>query len=302
MIIGTSNPTVIKTLPEIDSCTESAVIEFEAIDDCGKSSSITQNLVFQGGSSPTIHCPSQDTLPASGGILEHVINYGSCYNASDVNIKVEATCTSCALGTKCDDFVFESNGGAVNISSVDSLSTVEWTATMDYGCGTSSITCSVEVPGPSKATIIGEPSAGVKSIKSHANGDRWGWYEEFTFAKTGKHPFVLWASAAKSNEDNEGIAGVEVGKAIVSVSDCASSPQSTVEWDIPGTTGLCVDAKDEPRHVHVGSALPTNATGVSFSDPSSYSTGCCKMDETCYIIVYSKANSISCGTETCPLG
>lgn len=282
------------------ACDESTDITWTATDQCGTSASVTQKVTFTGGATPSISCPASSTIPKGGGSLNHTIDHGICFSKDDITITIkDMKCSECKNdGTTCTDFEYSMEGTEIKFTTIPALSSVTWTAELDYGCGKETVQCSATVPnGPTN--IFGQPEQQSEIISETPDTQttHWGWYKKFTFGggKNGAdNKFTLWGGAKENNANKEGI---KVGSAIVHVSDCTNSLQSSATWHISDNNsgGICVDTNE--KRIHVGTSLPKdNKDEISFATID-FENSCCEKDKECYIIVHSKAEEITCSGE-----
>lgn len=279
------------TIPsELDrACKDSFHIIWTAFDGCSKEDQVSQAVVFEGIAQPTINCPENPKVTGGSSTLSHIVDYGQCYSESDVTMTVEASCKDCD-DADCAGFSFSTDGTDLSITAPE-FSTVEWTATLTYDCGSVSVTCSAESVA-SGETMFGEPYGETKKLVSDVdNGaNRWGWYQEFEFAEPGIHNFRMHAGAGRSDLTK----GFSVGDVSVYVADCASGEESSADWSALPFQGICVDHPDEEHHLHVGLSLPEKGNGDITMGPGSFSAGCCNLGETCFVAVHGVVAEAKC--------
>jgi hypothetical protein len=291
-----ANVAITNSVPAFDMCSSGFSMEWTATDNCGKTDKAAQKITFTNTKMPTFSCPSEDIVPSGGGVLSHVLDLGNCFSESDVSISVVPTCEECDCvgGGSCSEFDYDMVGSDLHINTVPNKAKISWTATMDYGCGSETITCSAKVAMGGE-TMFGKPWNEKENSILDLDSSRWGWYQ--TTAKgPGKHTFDMWAGAA----DNDLTKGTFVGTVEVTVEDCASGKESTADWSgIPGDSGLCVVHEDEDHHLHVGKDYPRTNQGAITVGPGSFTPGCCSPGETCYIFVHGVVAEMTCGDDGC---
>jgi len=135
--------------------------------------------------------------------------------------------------------------------------------------------------------VRGEPGSDSQLIRDNGGGN-WGWFQKFTFGEDYNGTQTLWAGAGQNNANNE---GTFVGTAVVDVMECSSARTSTVAWDIPGDSGLCIQTGT--LDVHVSLELPKNGRRNSFA-PGLYKNGCCLRGQTCYVILHTSVVAAFC--------
>ncbi|CAB9508770.1 von Willebrand factor, type A [Seminavis robusta] len=126
----------------LDKCAEQFDIVWTAVDECSKTDVVTQKVRFEGTQKPSITCPTViGDYTGGGGTFSHGVDYGDCYTADDVTITYEASCSDCN-GDSCA-IEMSSNGADLTISGAPDISSLVWTAKLDYGCGVVDVTCTV---------------------------------------------------------------------------------------------------------------------------------------------------------------
>ena len=128
-----------------DTCTSGTMTWTSEVDACGSIAATTQDVSITG-KTPTISCPTNVLNWYNIRTLTHEIDYGDCYSEEDiVAFTVVPTCFECSSGRLCTgDFEFDIDGvGEFSILRAPNFSKIEWTASIDFGCGEHSVFCSV---------------------------------------------------------------------------------------------------------------------------------------------------------------